>query len=101
MKAAKGPQRPDSPPDPNLAILSIADWGNTPNAKSKQPAQLPSKQANAASKCALHAVQVSLTLVASRDLVKLCLIVSHLHHALDVVCTSLPVLSCQIRASLL
>ena len=61
VKAAKGPQRPDSPPDPNLAILSIADWGSTPNAKSKQPAQLPSKQANAASKSAMHTKQVLLT----------------------------------------
>lgn len=54
-KAAKGPQRPPSPPDPNLALLVNGDWGSTPNAKGKQPAQLPAKQgmSSNASKCFL------------------------------------------------
>ena len=54
VKPGKGLQRPESPPDPNLAILSIADWGAASNAKTKLPAQLPSKQANAASKYSLQ-----------------------------------------------
>ena len=43
--AAKVVERPPSPIDPNLALLSSADWGLTSAVKGRSPAQLPSKEA--------------------------------------------------------
>lgn len=43
--AAKVVERPPSPVDPNLALLSSADWGLMSAVKGRSPAQLPSKEA--------------------------------------------------------
>ena len=43
--AAKVVERPPSPIDPTLALLSSADWGLTSAVKGRSPAQLPSKEA--------------------------------------------------------
>ena len=43
--AAKVVERPPSLIDPNLALLSSADWGLTSAVKGRLPAQLPSKEA--------------------------------------------------------
>ncbi|KAL0055890.1 hypothetical protein WJX82_005449 [Trebouxia sp. C0006] len=43
--AAKLVERPPSPIDPTLALLSSADWGLTSAVKGRSPAQLPSKEA--------------------------------------------------------
>ncbi|DBA74158.1 hypothetical protein WJX77_012011 [Trebouxia sp. C0004] len=42
---AKVVERPPSPVDPTLALLSSADWGLTSAVKGRSPAQLPSKEA--------------------------------------------------------
>ena len=46
--AAKTVDRPPSPVDPNLALLSDSNWGLTTATKGRSPAQLPVKQAAAA-----------------------------------------------------
>ncbi|KAL0040932.1 hypothetical protein WJX79_010418 [Trebouxia sp. C0005] len=43
--AAKVVERPPSPVDPTLALLSSADWGLSSAVKGRSPAQLPSKEA--------------------------------------------------------
>lgn len=49
--AAKTVDRPPSPVDPNLALLSDSSWGLTAAVKGRSPAQLPAKEAVAAGKC--------------------------------------------------
>lgn len=51
MIAAKTVDRPPSPVDPNLAVLSDSSWGLTAAVKGRSPAQLPAKETVAAGKC--------------------------------------------------
>ena len=43
--AAKAVVRPPSPVDPNVALLSSADWGLSSAVKGRSPAQMPNKEA--------------------------------------------------------
>lgn len=68
--AAKVVERPPSPVDPTLALLSSADWGLSSAVKGRSPAQLPSKEAlDAGQACAY----VSALDCASSELMLYCL----------------------------